>query len=110
LRSAPLAPILRERRDLAQRNAMARLLSLFLMLSLLVPAGTALAAQTEATLFTSEAEAEQHCPTDLVVWVDAATRIYYYRGQNRYGSTKTGGYACRKELVGHGYRPNRTGR
>jgi hypothetical protein len=89
---------------------MARLLSLLLMLSLLATARAVLAAQTEATLFTSEAEAEQHCPTDLVVWVDAATRVYYYRGQNLYGSTKTGGYACRKDLIGHGYRPNRSGR
>jgi hypothetical protein len=89
---------------------MARLLSLLLILTLLALAGTALAAQAEAPLFASEAEAEQHCPTDLVVWVDAATRVYYYRGQNLYGSTKTGGYACRKDLIGHGYRPNRSGR
>ena len=89
---------------------MVRLLSLLLMLTLLAMAGAALAATAEAPLFASEAEAEQHCPTDLVVWVDAATRIYYYRGQNLYGSTKTGGFACRKELIGHGYRPNRTGR
>ena len=89
---------------------MARLLSLLLMLSLLAMAGAALAATAEAPLFASEAEAEQHCPTDIIVWVDAATRVYYYRGQNLYGSTKTGGYACRKDLVGHGYRPNRTGR
>ena len=89
---------------------MARLLSLLLVLTLIAMAGAALAAKAEAPLFASEAEAEQHCPSDLVVWVDAATRIYYYRGQNRYGSTKTGGYACRKDLIGHGYRPNRTGR
>jgi hypothetical protein len=89
---------------------MARLLSLFLVLTLMTMGQAALAARTEAPLFASEAEAEQHCPSDLVVWVDAATRIYYYRGQNLYGSTKTGGYACRKDLIGHGYRPNRTGR
>ncbi|HUC66422.1 MAG TPA: hypothetical protein VMA53_13375 [Stellaceae bacterium] len=89
---------------------MARLLGSLLILILPALAGAALAATSEAPLFASEAAAEQHCPTDLVVWVDPATRIYYYRGQNRYGSTKTGGYACRKDLIGHGYRPNRTGR
>ncbi len=64
----------------------------------------------EATLFASEAEAEQKCGSDLVVWINPATRIYYYRGQDLYGSTKTGGYACRKDAARHGIRPNRTGR
>ena len=89
---------------------MARLLSLLLVLTLIAMAGAALAAKAEAPLFASEAEAEQHFPSDLVNWIDKSTSIYYNRGQNLYGSTKIGGYACRKDLIGHGYRPNRTGR
>ncbi len=67
-------------------------------------------AQGEATLFASEAEAEQKCGSDLVVWIDPAARIYYYRGQDLYGSTKTGGYACRKDAARHAIRPNRSGK
>ena len=89
---------------------MARLPALPVLVILAAAAGPALAAKGEAQLFASESEAQRHCAAEIVVWVDAATRIYYYRGQNLYGSTKTGGYACRKDLAGHGYRPNRTGR
>lgn len=89
---------------------MARRASFPLVLALIVLGGPALAAKDEVQLFSTEEEAERHCPSDIVVWVDTATRIYHYRGQDHYGSTKTGGYACRKDLAGSGYRPNRTGK
>ena len=54
--------------------------------------------------FATEKEAEQHCPGDLVVWLDAASRIYYFRGQQRYGATKGGAYICRNEAKGAGMR------
>jgi len=89
---------------------MARRAHVPLLLTLTVLGGPALAAKDEVHLFASEQEAEQHCPSDIVVWVDTAMRIYHYRGQDHYGSTKSGGYACRKELAGSPYRPNRTGK
>jgi hypothetical protein len=57
-----------------------------------------------AESFATEKEAEQHCPGDLVVWLDAASRIYYFRGQQRYGATKGGAYVCRNEAKGAGMR------
>lgn len=89
---------------------------LFLISALAAAGASAFAAKQEtpekgaATLFPTETEAEQKCGSDLVVWIDPATRIYYYRGQDLYGSTKTGGFACRKDAARHGIRPNRTGR
>ena len=50
-----------------------------------------------AASFATEKEAEQHCPGDLVVWLDRPSRTYYYRGQQRYGATKDGAYVCRNE-------------
>jgi hypothetical protein len=54
--------------------------------------------------FATEKEAEQHCSGDLVVWLDVPSRIYYYRGQQRYGATKGGAYVCRNEAKGAGMR------
>ena len=83
-------------------------------IAVLAPGGSggeaAPAPKGEVPLFPSEHEAEQNCPADLVVWVDPAKHIFYYRGQRWYGSTPTGGYACRKEAEKHGFRPNRTGK
>jgi hypothetical protein len=60
--------------------------------------------------FPNRADAEAHCPGEVVVWVDLTTRIFYYRGQDRYASTKSGAYLCERDVKGSGYRPNRTGR
>jgi hypothetical protein len=50
--------------------------------------------------FPTEKEAEQHCAGDLVVWLDLPSRTYYFRGQQRYGSTNAGAYVCRNEAKG----------
>ncbi len=74
-----------------------------------------LAAVPSATLaetvqYPTRAAAEEHCPGQVVVWVDLETRIFYYRGQDRYGSTKTGAYLCERDVKGLCYPVNRTGR
>jgi hypothetical protein len=65
-----------------------------------------LAAATAAppASFPTQKEAEQHCPGDLVVWLDLPSRTYYFRGQQRYGATKGGAYVCRDEAKGGGMR------
>jgi len=60
--------------------------------------------------FPTRAAAEEHCPGEVVVWVDLTTRIFYYRGQDRYASSKSGAYLCERDVKAAGYRPNRTGR
>jgi hypothetical protein len=60
--------------------------------------GVAASPTAPPTNFATEKEAEQHCPTDLVVWLDLSTRTYYYRGRQRYAATKSGAYVCREEV------------
>jgi len=76
---------------------------------LLTLAATSTAAADDIQ-FPTRVAAEEHCPGQVVVWVDLETRIFYYRGQDRYGSTKSGAYVCERDVKGAGYRPNRTGR
>lgn len=76
----------------------------------LLPLAAVSAADAEDIRFPTRAAAEEHCPGQVVVWVDLETRIFYYRGQDRYGSTKSGAYLCERDVKGAGYRPNRTGR
>jgi hypothetical protein len=96
----------------AARHRPASLLTLAALASLTPgPRGDAAAApKGEISLFSTEQEAEQHCPADLVVWVDTTSRIFHYRGQRWYGSTPHGGYACKKEAQKYGFRANRTGK
>jgi len=73
-------------------------------------AAAAATAPADNAQYPTRSAAEEHCPGQVVVWVDLQTRIFYYRGQDRYGSTKTGAYLCERDVKGQGYRPNRTGR
>jgi hypothetical protein len=59
--------------------------------------------------FTTEAQAQQHCPTDTVVWLNLPTKIWHYKGQRWYGNTKHGAYACVKEAATSGARATRNG-
>jgi hypothetical protein len=59
--------------------------------------------------FTSEAQAQQHCPTDTVVWLNLPTMIWHYKGQRWYGNTKHGAYVCEKEAAASGARATRNG-
>ena len=50
-----------------------------------------------ASRFTTELETQQHCPYDVVVWVNLLTDVYHRRGQRLYRNTKGGVYECRRE-------------
>jgi len=39
------------------------------------------AAYAMAARFTTEREAQAHCPTDVVVWVNLPTGVYHFKGQ-----------------------------
>lgn len=58
------------------------------------------------TTFTTEQEAQQHCPKDKVVWLNTKKGIYYMKGTRQYGATKNGAYVCQKETKAQ---PNRDG-
>jgi hypothetical protein len=84
------------------------LLSALALLALLLP-GSAASTEPKVPLanYPTAQEAQQHCPDDLVVWLDPPTRTYHYRGQRWYGSTKSGAYVCRNEANKAGMRATR---
>ena len=47
--------------------------------------------------FRTEEQAQTHCPKDIVVWLDAQTGFYYFKGHGSYGRSNAGRYACRAE-------------
>ncbi len=62
-----------------------------------------------APLFQTERQAQQHCPSDTVVWVNLPSGIYHFRGQRWYGATRSGAYVCKAEADQSGYRATRNG-
>jgi len=84
----------------------ARLLLVLLLLGL--PSIYAVAAE-DVQLFRSEQLAQQHCPADVVVWVNLPSGVYHFRGQRWYGATKSGAFVCKKEADGYGYQASRNG-
>jgi len=61
------------------------------------------------TTFPSEQQAEQHCPTDTVVWLNLPSGIYHYRDERWYGNTRNGAYVCQREADRAGDRATRNG-
>ena len=62
-----------------------------------------------APLFHTEHEAAQHCPNDVVVWVNTASGVYHFYGERWYANTKNGAYVCKSEADQSGYRATRNG-
>ena len=54
---------------------------------------------TAAEQFDSEQAAQQHCPSDTVVWLNLRSGSVHAKGQPWYGKTQSGAYVCRKELA-----------
>jgi hypothetical protein len=90
---------------------MRRLLIWFVLAGLLLPPGLGLAQRPTAPLLTfpTDQQAQQHCPADVVVWLNFPTGLYHFKGQRWYGATKSGAYVCRQEADGAGDRATRNG-
>jgi hypothetical protein len=56
------------------------------------------------TAFRNEQQAQEHCPSDAVVWVDPQSGTYYLKGGASYGRAGAGRYACRGEAERAGMR------
>jgi len=59
--------------------------------------------------FTTEPQAQQHCPSDTVVWLNLPTKIWHYKGERWYGRTKNGAFVCLKEAAASGARGTHNG-
>jgi hypothetical protein len=74
------------------------------------PGRAAIVAQASLPpVFSSESEAQAHCPRDIVVWLNIPSSIYHYKGERWYGRTKHGAYACEKEAIKAGDRASENG-
>lgn len=60
--------------------------------------------------FDTEAAAQNHCPSDVVVWLNTNSRVYHLKGQVYYGHTKVGAYVCKKEADSDGDRETQNGK
>ena len=78
------------------------LVALFLALAAVAPASA-------QQMFTSQQQAQQHCPADVVVWLNIPTGIYHMQGMRWYGATEHGAYVCEKEADAAGDRETRNG-
>lgn len=61
------------------------------------------------TLFNTEGQAQDHCPNDVVVWLNTPTGIWHTKGARWYGRTKHGAYVCRREAATEGDRGSLNG-
>jgi hypothetical protein len=59
--------------------------------------------------FTDEAKAQQHCPKNIVVWLNLPTMIWHWKGQRWYANTIHGAFACKEEAAAAGARGTRNG-
>jgi hypothetical protein len=59
--------------------------------------------------YQDQVAAQQHCPKDVVVWLNLPTMIWHNQGTRWYGMTKSGAYVCRKEAAVEGARGSRNG-
>ena len=70
----------------------------------LIIGSTLAAVSAPLVLFSTEEQAQQHCPSDVVVWLNLPTHIYHWKGMRWYGNTKNGAYVCKKEADENGNR------
>jgi len=75
--------------------------------ALLITVLPANAQATEKLLFQFEQQAQQHCPSDSVVWADPALHLYNVKGERWYGATKGGAYLCLRDGEKQGYHARR---
>jgi hypothetical protein len=54
--------------------------------------------------FQFELWAQNHCPTDAVVWVDGRSQFYNSSEERWYGRTTNGAFVCKRDAENAGYR------
>lgn len=80
-----------------------RTLSIALFLSLALGTASAAPASTVAR-FTSEDNAHIHCPTDVIVWLNPRTKLWYTHKSKHYANDGYGAFVCREEAKAAGFK------
>jgi hypothetical protein len=91
-------------RILGVQGQLLRLCATIVISVALVAGDAGSASAVPLTPFRYEAQAQRHCPADVVVWLDFRKRIYYSKQQRRYADGFTGSFVCREEARRSGYR------
>ncbi|HEX3971302.1 MAG TPA: hypothetical protein VHX19_08255 [Stellaceae bacterium] len=68
----------------------------------MLPLSSALRASEPLDMFDSETAALKHCGHNPVVWLDVPSHMFWVKGQHGYGTSKAGGYTCKKDAVKSG--------
>jgi hypothetical protein len=69
--------------------------TLISVFGVLLAVGSALGAGM--MMFKTEQQAQQHCPSDTVVWLNTTNATYHLKGERWYGHTNRGAYVCKDE-------------
>lgn len=69
----------------------------------------ALSPAAPLSIFPIEIQAQQHCPSETIVWLNLPSGVYHYKGERWYGRTKNGAFVCRAEADRVGERASRSG-
>ena len=68
------------------------------------PASGATVPSPDEARFEFERSAQNHCPGEAIVWIDATSRTYDVSTDRFYGRTSTGAFVCLQEATTAGYR------
>ena len=68
------------------------------------PAPAATTAPTGTNQFSTEAAAKARCPSDTIVWLNTASKVFHFASSKDYGKTKAGAYMCEKDSLAAGNR------
>ena len=82
----------------------ARIAAPLIALALLAPGPIAAEPAAQTRRFQFELWAQNHCPTDTVVWVRARSPLYSSSEERWYGRTTDGAIVCKLEAQQAGYR------
>jgi hypothetical protein len=60
-------------------------------------------------LFQTQTSAQQHCPSDTVVWLNTRSGVYHFQGERYYGNTEQGAFVCERDADTAGDRATKNG-
>lgn len=78
-----------------------RMLAIALFLSMTMAAAFA---APKVAKYDSEDNAHIHCPTDVIVWLNPRTKLWYTRKSRHYANDRFGGFVCKEEAKGAGFK------